>query len=237
MPTFRDLLTAADADLVRYFYRLQAGADHDFIKRINHAAAALGLNHTQLVCALGFNPAISELTDILTVTGFSSYKSLCYRRDELFTHDVYRHLSLDDLATLYAAWIDDDAIDQTRQNLAHLRLQHLEQLIYAATNPDLATHYKTEVESIYAGEVGTVEFMMRRVTSPIGDKRVLINEIEMIAAAELVPIPNLFFSDFLLPAEKRYLLASNRIERSMLENRLQNPTISEDERQVLEDFL
>ena len=79
MPSFTDLLTASDDELVRFFYKTSAGKEKDFIKRINIIAAQLELNHTQLVCALGFNKHIRELTDIQQQLGFRSYKLLTYR--------------------------------------------------------------------------------------------------------------------------------------------------------------
>ena len=58
MPSFTELLTASDVELVKYFYKTNAGDEADFIKRINIISTQLGLNHTQLVCALGFNKHI-----------------------------------------------------------------------------------------------------------------------------------------------------------------------------------
>ena len=39
MPSFREILTASDADLIKHFYRLKPSDDGDFIKKINSAAA------------------------------------------------------------------------------------------------------------------------------------------------------------------------------------------------------
>ena len=75
MTSFTELLTASDDELVRIFYKTNAGEEKDFIKRINIVAAQLELNHSQLVCALGFNKHIRELTDIQQQLGFRSYKT------------------------------------------------------------------------------------------------------------------------------------------------------------------
>ena len=64
MPSFTELLTASDDELVRYFYKTSTADETDFIKKINMVAIQLGLNHTQLVCAIGFNKHIRDLTDI-----------------------------------------------------------------------------------------------------------------------------------------------------------------------------
>lgn len=237
MATLRELMTATDAELVRHFYRLDLGVDADFIKRINLAAAGLGLNHSQLICALGLNAEMCEMPDILTELGFSSYKLLAYRRNELFINDPYGQLSPADIETVYGAPIEDAAMARTRHELMLARLLRLEQQIERDDDAALVAVYKREVAAIYAGAAGTVDFVMQRVTTAIGDKRVLIDEIELIVASAVLPIPNLFFSDFLLPVEKRYLLERGDIAQPMIENRLQNSDISEDERQMLENFL
>ena len=57
---FTELLTASDADLVKIFYKVKVEPSDDFIKRINKIAVKLDLNHSQLVCALGFNKNIRD---------------------------------------------------------------------------------------------------------------------------------------------------------------------------------
>lgn len=237
MPTFTELLTASDSTLVRHFYRFDGGADRDFIKRINRAAAALGVNHTELVCALGFNPAMRELTDILTVLGFSSYKPLTYRRNELFVNDIYRQLSMADLTALYAADIDDDEIIAVRATLVRQRLTRLEQQIDAGNDPLLRGNYRAELEAIYESEVATPAFVDWRLSPELADRRLMTGEIEMVVAARLVPLPNLFYSEQLKPAEKRFLLESGGIEKRMVENRLQNAELPAGEKELLEDYL
>lgn len=236
MPTFREILTAADADLVKHFYRIKPSDERDFIKRINHVAGQLDLNHSQLVCALGFNPHLRDLTDILSVVGFSSYKLLTYRSNELFATDGYRQLPIDNVVDIYAEHLEDSEILATLRELLLPRLTNLERLIEQGGAAALVMAYKLEVHAIYTGGIATPEFVMHRVTSAIGDKRALIDEIQMIVAGDIVPASNLFFSDHLLPAEKRFLIDSGRIERHLIENRLRNTDISEDERQMLEDF-
>ena len=72
MISFAELLTASDEDLVKIFYKVNSDTSQDFIKNINSVAAQLELNHSQLVCAIGFNKNIRDLTDIMTVLGFKS---------------------------------------------------------------------------------------------------------------------------------------------------------------------
>ena len=72
-------MAAPEEKLVQIFYRIKPLQHDDFIAKINHTASQLDVNHSQLVCALGFNKNIRDLTDILSVIGFTSYKLLSYR--------------------------------------------------------------------------------------------------------------------------------------------------------------
>ena len=237
MASFRDILTASDADLVRHFYRLKPTEENDFIKKINHAAAQLDLNHSQLVCSLGFNKHIRDLTDILSTVGFSSYKLLTYRRNELFSTDTYRQLSVDNIVDIYAEHIQDPEIMATLRELLIPRLSKIEEVLEDGNDPGMTISYKMEVHSIYAGGVADADFILKRIESPIGGLREMIDEIQMVIEADLVPASNLFFSDYLLPSETRALIDAEKIDKAMIANRLANEEISEDERQVLEDYV
>lgn len=236
MPTFNELLLSSDAELVKAFYRLKPTADKDFIKRINHAAAQLGLNHSQLVCALGFNRNIRDLTDVLSVVGFSSYKLLSYRRDELFVNDTYRQLSIDDVVDIYSEYLEDPDILSTLRELVPRRLQQVESSLAEIDDTSLLVSYKMELHSIYAGGIATPEFAQTRVALPGGHLRAMVKEVGMMVDCGVLPPGNLFFSEYLLPVEKRLLIEGGHIDAAMVQNRLQNSEISEDERQMLEDF-
>lgn len=236
MPSFVELLQSTDADLVKTFHRLSPGDETDFIKRINHAATHVGMNHTELVCALGFNKHIRDLTDILSVVGFSSYKLLSYRRNELFTTDAYRQLPINDIVSIYSDRIEDAEILATLRELVPQRLVQIEKVLAEVDDSPLLVSYMMEIHSIYAGGIATAEIAAERTERPIGFLRSLTKEVGMIAEQSLVPPGNMFFSDELLPNEKRLLIESGYIDPAMIANRLKNSEISEDERQVLEDF-
>ena len=97
MLSFTELLTASDAELVKIFYKISVDENDDFIIKINKAAAQLDLNHSQLVCALGFNKHIRDLSDIYSTLGFRSYKLLSYRCNELYRTDTYNQLQIDNI--------------------------------------------------------------------------------------------------------------------------------------------
>ena len=59
----------------------------------------------------------------------------------------------------------------------------------------------------------------------------------MIVDAALLPVGNLFFSDSLLPVEKKFLIDSGGVNDLMIRNRMQNTAITEDEREMLEAYI
>ena len=237
MASFRELLRATDAELVKIFYKLKPSGEDDFIRKINFAARQVGLNHAQLVCALGFNQHIHELTDILSQVGFSSYKLLSYRRNELFSTDTYRQLDIDNVLDIYAAQLEDADFEATLRELVPQRLGNIEAQLDAGDDPAMTISYKMEVHSIYTSGVATAEFAQSRVSAPIAGHREVADEVQMIIDAALIPPNNLFYSDDLLPTEKQVLIDGGHIGIDLINNRLQNPEISEDERQMLEDYL
>ncbi len=235
--SFTDLLTASDSDLVRYFYKIKSDPKDDFIIRINKVAAQLGLNHTQLICALGFNRHIRELSDIHSVLGFKSCKLLMYRRNELFSTDTYKQLSIDNVIDIYSEHLaDQDILDALRELLTP-RLTNIQNAIAASDDPALVISYRMEVHAIYTAGVADQAFAESRLQADIGQPRLLAGEVNTIADLGLIPPSNMFFMDTLLPAEKQALIDKKHINQSMIENRLKNARISAEERDMLENYI
>lgn len=237
MVTFLELLTASEERLVNAIYKMSSIPDKDFLVRIDRVAAQLKLNHVQLMCALGFNKHIRDLTDILSVLGFSSYRTMCFRRDELFTTDTYQQLSIDNVLDIYSEHIEDQQILDTLRNLLEPRLEHIEKIIGKTNDPSFTVSYKMEINAIYNGGIATADFAIKRLSMDIGQYRLLTNEAGIINQNELLPPSNIFFLDSVLAEEKKVLIDSGFIPRSMIENRLSNQSITEEERQLLEESL
>ncbi len=234
---FTELLTASDAELVKIFYRITIDENEDFIVKINKAAAQLGLNHSQLVCALGFNRYIRDLSDIYSTLGFRSYKLLAYRSNELFSTDTYSQLGIDNILDIYSERLEDQQILETIKQLINPRLTNIEASI--AKNED-ASHifsYRMEIQSIYSAGIVDKAFADQRLQLKNGRFRLISDEINSIVLAGFTPPSNLFFLDTLLPEEKKQLIEHNHISQDMIKNRLQNKNISEEERDLLESFL
>jgi len=237
MTSFTELLTASDDELVRIFYKTNAGEEKDFIKRINIVAAQLELNHSQLVCALSFNKHIRELTDIQQQLGFRSFKLLTYRKNELFTTDTYTQLPIDNILDIYCERLEDQEVLETLRELLRPRLEHIEADIEKTGDPGHIISYKMEIHSIYTAGIADKAFADDRLKKDIGKYRLMANEANVIIEAGYHPPSNLFFMDSLSPEERRDLIEGGHINKDMIKNRLQNAKISEDEREILEEYI
>ena len=234
---FTELLTASDDQLVKIFYKIKIDQNDDFIKRINKIAAQLGLNHAQLVCAVGFNKNIRDLTDIISVLGFRDYKLLSYRQNELFTTDTYQQLAIDNILDIYSARLEDVQIMESLRELLMPRLEHIEADIEKNEDPSHIISYRMEVHSIYTSGIADKKFAEQRLKKNIGKYRTIANEIGVIVEAGHIPASNLFFMETISPEEKKELIEQKHISSEMVKNRLQNSKISSEERDMLEAYI
>ena len=237
MISFTELLTASDADLVKTFYKVKSDPSVDIIKNINGIAEQLELNHSQLVSAIGFNKNIRDLTDIITVLGFKSYKVMIYRRNELFTTDTYQQLGIDNILDIYSARLEDEEILETLRELLQPRLQHIEADIEKTDDPSYTFSYRMEIHSIYQSGIADNSFAEERIKKDIGKYRHMANELGEMIDAGIFPPSNFFFMESISPDEKRELIQQNHVSSDMVKNRLQNSKISADEREMLEEFV
>lgn len=237
MLSFTELLTASDADLVKMFYKIEVNENDDFIIKINKAAAQLGLNHTQLLCALGFNRHIRDLSDIYSTLGFRSYKLLSYRCNELFSTDTYNQLAIDNVLDIYSERLEDAQILDTIKQMIHPRLTNIEAIIAKNEDPSHIFSYRMEVQSIYSANIVDKAFAELRLQQNNGKFRLISDEVNAIVGAGFFPPSNLFFLDSLIPEEKKRLIEAKQITNDMIKNRLQNKNISEEERELLETLL
>lgn len=237
MPNFTEILTASDDELAKFFYKIKCDPSMDLIKSINNIAAQLDLNHSQLICAIGFNKNIRDLTNIIAVLGFKSYKVMTYRRNELFTTDTYQQLGVDNILDIYSERLEDEEILNTLREMLLPRLEHIEADIEKSDNPSLIISYRMEVHSIYRSGIGNKPFAEERLNRNIGKYRYMANEINVIVSTNMLPPSNFFFMGTVLPDEKKDLIENNYISPDMIKNRLQNSKISAEERDMLEEFL
>jgi len=237
MLSFTELLTASDAELVKIFYKITVNENDDFIIKINKAGTQLGLNHTQLVCALGFNRHIRDLSDIYSTLGFRSYKLLAYRCNELFSTDTYSQLGIDNVLDIYSERLEDQQILDNIKQMINPRLGKIEAYIAKNDDPSHIFSYRMEVQSIYSAGIVDKAFAEQRLQQNNGKFRIISDEVNAIVQAGFFPPSNLFFQDSLVPEEKKLLIENGHINPDMIKNRLQKTTISQEERDLLETYL
>ena len=233
MSKFEEILTSSGEELLKKLYRSGIRSKQKDAARAY--ARNLGLTHAQMVCALGFNAHIGELTDVIQIVGFDSYESLARERNEYFMNDVYDRLGIKDVLAIYLHIPRDPAALQIIQYLLERRLENIETRIEETVNSVVIERYKKEVRAIYSDGVAQIEFTESRLEKTQSGFRALLNEVGLIAEARLIPVGDLFFRDTILPEEKRRLISKGLIPKTLVEQRLGDEQLSAQERLVLED--
>lgn len=138
---------------------------------------------------------------------------------------VYRHLA------------DCMPLLEVIQHLLTRRLQKIEDRIEATVNSVVIERYKKEMRSIYNDGVAQIDFAEERLSKTHSGFRTLLNEVAMVVESRLIPIGDIFFRESILPEEKRRLMIRGLIPRDLVETRLEDQDIPDQERSVLEDQL
>lgn len=238
MTTFTELLTSSDTELVKIFYKIKHDPEDNFIKRINNIAKQVGLNHAQLVCALGFNKNILDLTDIYSALGFRSYKQLSYRQNELFTTDIYQQLSIENILDIYSERLEDMRIMESLRSLVIPRLTHIESDIDKNEDPPYIISYRMEIHAIYSSGIADRDFAEQRANKKdLYKYRKLTDESVAMVESGVIPASNLFYMESIMPDEKKLLIDRQYVPQEMIKNRLKNSMLTTGERDLLEDYI
>ncbi|MFT5425785.1 MAG: hypothetical protein ACI9ZT_000718 [Gammaproteobacteria bacterium] len=238
MSTFNDILIGEEEDLVKIFYTFKKKDDPEG-NNINLASAAkkLKLQPEKLTIALGFNRNAKGLGDIFSVLGYDSFESLTKERNEIYINDIYEKISLENILMLYSIVRDDNEMLQVMQYLLRNRLENIESRIEATVNSLIIEKYKAEMQAVYADRIADIDFAEERLNNVESGFRALLNEACIITESRLIPAGDIFFRESILPEEKRKLLSKNLIPVTLVESRLQDNDISQQEKQMLNDFL
>ena len=238
MSTFNDILTGEEEDLVKVFYNFRPDKDLDD-DRDNLALAAkkLRLKPEQLIITLGFNRSSKSLDEIFSVLGYENWETLSKKRNEIYINDVYQNISLENILTLYSTIRNDNEMLQVMQYLLKSRLENIESKIEATVNSLIIEKYKVEMKAVYADNIAELDFAEARLNSKQSGFRALLNEACIITESRLIPAGDIFFRETILPEEKRKLLSKNLIPVELVESRLEDKNISQQEKQMLNDFL
>ncbi|MEE9552147.1 MAG: hypothetical protein V3V89_03790, partial [Gammaproteobacteria bacterium] len=237
MASFKEILTGAAEDLVKIFYVYEKEVPVEVENRLVIIAKKLKLKPGQLICAVGFNPHMRELSEILPILGYDDIDKLVQERNDLFINDIYRKLTLDDILNIYSVVKDDPQTLQVMQYLLSGRLETIEKKIEATVNSFIIDKYKAEMRAIYSDGIADIDFAEKRLSNMDSGFRALLNEVSIITESKLIPAGNIFFRDTILPEEKRKLLNKNLIPIELIETRLEDKNISSQEKKMLTDFL
>ncbi len=237
MSAFNDILTGEEEDLVRIFYTFKKKNNLDGNNIIAAAAKKLKLQPAQLTIALGFNRNAKELDDVSSVLGYDGFESLAKARNAIYIGDIYENISLENILMLYNSVKDNHEILQVMQYLLKNRLANIESRIEATVNSLIIEKYKAEMRTVYADRIADIDFVEYRLNNVENGFRALLNEACLVIESRLIPAGDIFFRKTILPEEKRKLLSKNLIPVALVESRLQDDDISQQEKQMLNDFL
>ncbi len=238
MSMFNNILTGAEEDLVKIFYNFRTKDDSEDKKdNLILAAKKFKLNPEQLVFALGFNQKTRELEEIFTSLGYMNLEELTKERNELYINDVYQKISLENILVLYSTIRNNNEMLQVMQYLLKNRLENIESRIEATVNSLIIERYKVEMKAVYADKIADIDFADERLNNAESGFRALLNEACIITESRLIPAGDIFFRETILPEEKRKLLSKNLIPVELVESRLQDTNISQQEKQMLNDYL
>ena len=237
MPAFKEILNATEEELVQKFYKFRDEQSLPREEKLTAVAKKFVLRGAQLVCATGFNPNAAQLTEILPIMGFDSFDDLVKERNDIFTTDIYKKLTFENIIEIYDSIQNNAELLQIMQYLLKKRLHNIEGKIEATVNTLIIEKYKSEMRAIYFDRIATIDFVEERLDNKDSGFRALLNEVAIIIESKLIPTGEIFFRDNIFPEEKRKLLNKGLIPIDLVESRLADESISAEERKVLLEYL
>jgi hypothetical protein len=234
--SFKKMINATSEELPEFFRRFE-DVEIPTDKRMEAVSTDMALRPAQIICAVGFNPNTPDFPELSTILGFDSFEILCQQRNEIFTTDIYKALTLDNTLTIYNVIKDHPEMLRVMQYLLKLRLQRIESRIEETVNSLIIEKYKAEIRAVYNGGIANIEFAEERLGIKGSGFRALLNEVGIIVESRLIPAGDIFFRDTILPEEKRRLLNKGLIPRELIETRLEDDDTPQDEKRILYDYL
>jgi len=236
MASFKEILNYSEEELLQLLYKFNQseGINEDKAEAI---AIQLKLREAQLICAIGFNISVKKLPEIATILGFENHDSLINSRNEFFTIDIYKLLTLDNILSIYSIVKNDNDNKQIMEYLLSSRLESIEKRIEETVNSLIIDKYKEEMRAIYSDGIVGIDFVETRLNKSDSGFRALLNEVTLIVENKIIPAGDVFFRETILPQEKRKLLNKGLIPRDLIETRLSDSNISDVEKKILYDHL
>jgi hypothetical protein len=236
MALFMDILNSSEEELLKLLFKFNVSEESNEDKA-EAIAVALKIREAQLVCAIGFNESVRNLPEIPPILGFENYDALINSRNEYFTMDIYKLVSLDNILSIYSVVKHDVKNKQIIEYLLSNRLQTIEKRIEETVNSLIIDKYKEEMRAIYSDEIVGIDFVEKRLNESDSGFRALLNEVTLIVENKLIPAGDIFFRESILPQEKRKLLDKGLIPTDLIKTRLIDSNISDVEKKILYDHL
>jgi len=232
---FDDILNETEEELLQRFYKFRTTGTRGL--PLEELAAVFKLRKEQLVCAIGFNPVSRYLIEVLPLLGFATWNELVQERNNIFTTDIYKRLALENVLKIYEKVRTDPPTLEIMQYLLRQRLEKIESEIESTVNSMIIERYKTEMRAIYTTGIATIDFTEERLDRQDSGFRALLNEVSMIVENRIIPVGEIFFRDSILPQEKQKLLNKGLIPKELIQSRINDTSISADERKILSEYL
>ncbi len=237
MARFNEILTGTPEELVKIFYVYEGDTQDDKELKRKTIAKIIKLKSEQLTCAIGFNPNLEQLTDLLPIIGYENIDEITKDRNDIFINDTYRKLTLENILSIYDTVKDKQQILQVMQYLLEGRLANIETKIEETVNSMIIEKYKAEMRAIYSDNIADIDFAEKRLSRTDSGFRALLNEVTIIAESKLLPAGDIFFRETILPEEKRKLLNKGMIPIDLIQTRLEEEQISQQEKKMLLDYI
>ena len=236
MSIFNEIITAEEEELLQQFYKHSNNATSSG-NQLAQLSKKFKLHPEQLLCAVGFNLNVRFLPELLPVIGFATYNELVQERNNIFTSDIYKRLSLDNVLKIYSVVKNDSETLQVMQYLLRTRLERVENRIEATVNSLVIDKYKAEIRAIYNDGIASIEFAEERLNKSDCGFRALVNEVSVIVESKMIPAGEIFFRDSILPEEKRKLVNKGLIPKELIQSRVNDENIIQEEKKILLDYL
>lgn len=236
MSDFTEIISAEQEALVQRLYKFRDRAG-TMSNRLSAVAKAMNLRPEQLLCAVGFNPNARYLTELFPLLGFATFDELAQDRNDVFTSDIYKRVSLENILAVYSSVRSDPDMLQVMHYLLKQRLARIEARIEETVNSLIIDKYKAEIRAIYNDGIVNIEFAEERLNLLDSGFRALLNEVSIIIESKLIPAGDIFFRDSILPEEKRKILNKGLIPKDLIQSRLGDENTPAQEKKVLHEYL
>jgi len=222
---FERLLTAPPEQIIAWLARVRTPAGQKSESSLDAVALEFGMNATQFLCAIGFNPARRELPEVAAVLGFSTDEALVARRNYAFIHDQYRDLSINHVLGIHKVLGADPTLSDATRDVVMSRLEMLENQLEETINPILVGSFKLEVRGIYEQGVANRAFALARLSPTYEQTRTIADETRVMLETRVLTSLDVLRAPSVSGDEKRRLLFHGLVADRDLEAYMADPAV------------